>query len=112
MGSTVTVSIGRNVGTVPLSEARWNDFTAAIHNLIDVYCRTVYVDCAESTGSWDGILEDSRTWVAEVADWITPEVLPTVVERFGTVARAFGQDAVAVTVGTTILAGLAPASVA
>lgn len=103
MSQTVTVSIGRNVGSTPLRQHEWDAFTSDVHGTLANYCDTFYVTAAESVGYWDGIAEDSRTWVAETD---SPEAPDALVRTLAIVARLYRQDAIAVTTGTTVLAGL------
>lgn len=107
--STITVSIGRNVGTEPLSDPTWRTFRTTVGNVVATWCETIYVSDAGCVGHWDGVDEESRTWVGEWAGYGEPNLL---IDRLAEVARVYGQDAIAVTTGTTVLAGLQPATVA
>jgi len=104
--STVTVSIGRNVpGHGPLGPHYWDRFIHDVQDVVEAFAQTIYVDAAYSSGEWNGELEDSRTWVfATDGDWSE-----RIVADLSVVATEYGQDAIAVTTGTTILAGLAAA---
>lgn len=101
--STVTVSIGRGSGTGPLSDDDWSIFRALTESTLRDYCDTLYVTDAVCVGSWDGVEEESRTWVAR---WDYEEAPSALVGTLALLARHYGQDAIAVTTGTTILAGL------
>jgi hypothetical protein len=59
----------------------------------------VFVDGAESIGEWEGVEEESRTWVADVGNHSRNYLIGWL---SGT-AAAFEQDAIALTVGETIL---------
>lgn len=106
--STITVSIGRNVGSVPLPVSAWDAFRWDVDHEIRAYCGTVYVSDAVCVGEWDGITEESRTWVAA---WDLPYAPGPLVNRLAILAGRYGQDAIAVTTGTTVLAGLQPVTV-
>ena len=97
--ATVTVSIGRNVGNVPMPGPEWRRFRRTVSDALAN--GTVFVKDARTVGEWDGIAEESRTWVASVDS----EVVPSLVEFLGGLAREYSQDDIAVTVGETVLAG-------
>lgn len=103
---TVTISIGRNVrmplDTVgPMDGEAWQNFGDAIDALLARCGATVYVGAAESRGEWEGIAEDSRTWIASVPD----NTLADIRYVLRDLARDFRQDAIALTVGVTELIG-------
>jgi hypothetical protein len=97
--ATATISIGRGGNERRLSDGSWDAFTISIRDLLKACDATVFVDGAESIGEWEGVSEESRTWVADVGD----------ADRFyimgwlsGT-AYTFSQDAIALTLGETTL---------
>lgn len=96
---TATISIGRGGGSRRLSDESWSEFTTHINQLFHHTGATVFVNAAESIGEWEGVAEESRTWVADIGsvsrDFITGWLQMT--------ARTFEQDAIALTIGTTTL---------
>jgi len=101
MNNTITVSIGRNVGSEPMSERRWAMFRNTIRNTILDNLGAIFVDGAYSRGEWDGITETSATWVADVEEF----TVPYLEREFARIAREYLQDAIALTVGKTVLVG-------
>lgn len=97
---TVTISIGRNVDGVPLSDARWNAFKQDIFDAVTHWCHEIHVNGAVSVNSWNGIAEESCTFVADSRDFFTVGALHT---RLELACKNFDQDAIALTVGTTDL---------
>lgn len=97
--ATVTVSIGRNVGSQPMSDNDWTNFISVVGASIKRDANAVFVDAAASRGEWDGIAEDSRTWVADIDEWDLGALRGSLAEW----ARTFMQDAIAFTVGATEL---------
>ena len=96
--ATATISIGRGGGERRLSDAEWAHFAVSIRDLLAHIEATVFVDGAESIGEWEGVAEESRTWVADIGDR----------SAFATgwleiTAAFFEQDAIAFTVGETTL---------
>jgi hypothetical protein len=97
--ATATISIGRGGGERRLSDGSWSTFTGSIRDLLTNLDATVFVDGAESIGEWEGVSEESRTWVADIGNadryyimgWLS-----------GT-AATFEQDAIALTIGETTL---------
>lgn len=98
---TVTVTIGRNVGDTPMSPERWATFKNQVAWDVNISSRVVHVKRAASVGQWNGVSEDSATWVCECNDAGIAEL----VDRMARRAYAFEQDAIAVTVGETTLVG-------
>ena len=99
--ATVTISIGRNVGDEPMSDGEWVAFCSDIWQALYDADATVYVDEAKSVGEWDGIREESRTWVASVDDSVIDWIRISLAEF----CRTYRQDAIALTVGVTELVG-------
>lgn len=96
--ATATISIGRGGGERRLSDTEWTRFTSHIIAMLNHIGATVFVNAAESIGEWDGVEEESRTWVADIGDralfvtgWLEMS------------AAAWEQDAIAFTVGETTL---------
>jgi hypothetical protein len=99
--NTITVSIGRNVGDEPMAAHKWSAFRAAVRNTILDNMGEIFVDGATSRGAWEGVSETSATWVAAIEPWQVP-YLEVEFSRF---CRDFSQDAIALTVGDTIMIG-------
>ena len=99
--TTITISIGRNIGSEPMIGWEWDAFRDGIRSALADLGATVYVDAAASVGEWDGIAEQSATWVAEIdADHV--QYVPTYLTAL---CAQFNQDAIALTAGTTTLVG-------
>jgi hypothetical protein len=96
---TATVSIGRGAHNAqePLSDADWQSFRVLVRTLLEHVGGTVHVRDALSVGEWDGVLEDSSTFVADVP----PQTLGTLRVGLRFLAVAFGQQAIALTLGHT-----------
>ena len=104
--NTVTVSIGRNIGAVPMPEQSWADFTSDVESVLRLYCSTFFVSAAWSMGSWEGVEEESRTWVAELnSEGDEPDPADRLEKSLSFLATVYLQDAIALTVGSTVLAG-------
>ena len=95
--TTATVSIGRNVGAAPMSGDAWTRFQADIRLALTECGAEIYVDAARSVGEWEGILEDSCTFVASVP----LENLAHLDTDLAYLTRVYRQDAIAVTLGQT-----------
>lgn len=95
----ITISIGRNVGDTPMTRAAWDNFHADIVATITVPDSDVYVPGAHSVGEWEGVPEESRTYVASVPE----EYVPAIRTRLAHLAHAYRQDAIALTVGVGTL---------
>lgn len=98
---TVTISIGRGGGERELPMGHWIAFSNKVREFLLGTGSEIYVDAAQSIGEWEGVKEDSLTWVAdfdgELLDWARG--------YFSELASLFEQDAIAFTIGETELIG-------
>jgi hypothetical protein len=100
--STITVSAGRNVGDAPMDAVTWETFTMDLVATVEATGHTVLFE-GTGQGIWEGTVEQAFTIVAASG----PEARTgTLAEWLGAMARHYGQDAIAITVGTTVLAGM------
>jgi len=97
--ATATISIGRGGGERRLSDNDWASFSGSIGSLLGHIGATVFVKAAESIGEWEGVPEESRTWVADIGDYSHSFIIGWL-EMSGGV---FEQDAIALTIGETTL---------
>ena len=102
--NTVTITIGRNVGTVAMYDGEWAAFQNAVQVILENANADIYVRYAPGRGSWtdvDGytVEEENATWVAG----LDPAAVETVRENLARLAFLYVQDAIAYTVGTTDL---------
>lgn len=97
---TVTISIGRGLPSGgSLRPSEWEAFRAHIDDTLTDCAATVYVSRAYSVGEWEGIAEESATWVASV----TAEHVPYLRDYLRVATDVYRQDAIAFTVGETEL---------
>lgn len=97
---TVCISIGRgaHVAQQPLSADDWRAFRNQVRTILtEVIDGTVHVDDAQSVGEWNGVSEDSATFVAEVPQ----QALSVLRAGLRLVGRTWGQEAIALTIGQT-----------
>jgi hypothetical protein len=99
MSTTVTVSIGRNVGDEPMSDERWYDFRSALLDELDLYSGGNIHFQGQGTGIYAGTVEQSFTAVATVENPVG--LYHTLAE----LAHAFDQDSIALTTGNTSFPG-------
>lgn len=95
--TTTTVSIGRNRPGGELTEQAWLEFIRATDNAVRDTESDVYF-YGSGTGEWDGVFEDSFTWVFE-----TPVngTLEWTRRALATLALFYGQESIALTIGET-----------
>ena len=100
----ITVSIGRNVRVAgkiePMPINRWTRFVAGVEWLVEVHAQGTRFTTAYGRGEWDGVEEESVVVTGEVAASRIDEVIRP---WLAYLAREYGQDAIALTVGTTDL---------
>lgn len=103
------IAIGRNVPTklvggesLPMLEEHWIDFQKKVEASVARNATgTVANTKAYGVSEWDGEPEDTCIFV-----WFAVESLPSVVyEELATIAKQYGQDAIAVTFGETKFVG-------
>lgn len=104
MNTTITISIGRAVGDTPMSTKNWRNFIRLVNTLVT---DTATADCqwvtnAKSHNAYNGIPEESRTWVFDT-DTSKIEQLDT---ALNVLRIDFGQECIARTSGTTRLVGI------
>jgi hypothetical protein len=106
MRQTVTVTIGRNVGDVPMPADAWRSFHAAVRQTLETADANVWAD-ASYRGQWDGVYEDAALLHASVEDYAVGPIRETLARLAG----AYGQDAIGLAVGTAELVEPAAESV-
>jgi hypothetical protein len=98
--NTVTVSIGQRAYAAqePLPLNEWQEFRRLVGALLsDVVDGTVHVNGALGHGEWNGVPEVSATFVADVPT----HSLSVVRAGLAFLKKAYGQDAIALTIGHT-----------
>lgn len=104
MNKTITISIGRAVGTTPMNTKKWRNFIRLVNTLVadTVSPDSLWVNNAKSHNAWTDTPEESRTWVFDT-DFSKIEQLDVALD----VLRIdFGQEAIARTAGKTRLVGI------
>jgi hypothetical protein len=95
---TATISIGRGVpGGGDMYADEWDDFRDDVRGLLQAF--PVYVDAAHSIGEWEGVPEESATWVAS----IPADYADSLRRDLGVLRERYQQDAIALTLGETVL---------
>lgn len=93
---TYTVTIGRNVGTTPMSDTDWRDAQTDIHQALRyVLGRTPSIESHYGTGTWDGVTEESVKVTALSEHGITDEAIAILRARLRVIAARYSQDAIA-----------------
>lgn len=111
MTYSVTVTIGRNVGSEPMGYGLWDSFRESVADSLTMWCRINMRDGdftlshSHGVGEWDGVPEDSYTVTAygigSLAD--AANVFEAVQRSMAGYAGFWEQDAIAVTLGTVAL---------
>lgn len=93
---TIVVTISRDVKGVPLSTSAWKDFRAEVRAAVSNVCEDIYFVGAGTGTSTEWGSEDAFTVIA--SEPLNPQLFRAALARVG---RYYGQEAVAVTVGST-----------
>lgn len=105
----VIVSIGRNVGAIPMPAHVWRDFRDDMFRVVSSYCTAVYFS-GDGFGFYESSPEDSYTVIGEAIEpstAIVPGLADTsdIISELATLAKQYGQESIAVTFGNPIFAG-------
>ncbi len=104
----VIISIGRNIGNEPMDDSRWASFCLKTHEIAQRHCTHIYFS-GQGAGVFEGVVEESFTVIGEFVS--NTDIVPgltnstDIVDELGRLAKAYGQEAIAVTFGTPIFAG-------
>lgn len=95
----VTVTIGRNVGDVPLPAERWNEFVSRTRAVVEQSTDDLWA-VAPYRGSWDGVSEDAVLFYGSVG---SDEVTTSLREALRNLASYYDQEAVGLAIGDSEL---------
>lgn len=114
-GRTVVVSIGRNVSrdtgdpegiiTEPMPDGDWEDFMFDLNT--ELPYPVVFSGRGVGTDSTADTLTAEESYTLILAD-VSDEIIATLPARLAALARAYGQECVALTVGETTFPGSTP----
>lgn len=99
-----TITIGRNVGTEPMSEPDWVEFRVLVEQTIETLLRPDALFVYDGMGEWSGDAEESTAFLA-ISEVPAGAALD---HRLGMLAEAFGQEAIGWSVGDAHLATPSP----
>lgn len=96
----VQASIGRNIGNEPMSKRDWKRFINDVSDALREQNETP--EFHFGTGTWEGISEDSvHVTVFRNAGNLSD--IGTLKATLSRIAARYGQDAIALTIGTSVL---------
>lgn len=97
---THTITIGRNIGDIPLSNHRWKGFKSCIESFIELHEGEIFVN-SSGHGTW--INEEGQEIKEENQTFVFSSCLFLDLVHLKRLARLFRQDAIALTTGSTQL---------
>jgi len=97
------VVIGRNIGLEPMAQGKWESFRLATRIILDSWAGCVEFEVCGAGGAWNGAPEDSAVFMVFPIDPQWSELLVALAE----LATDYGQEAIAVAWGQSILVGAA-----
>lgn len=97
----IQASIGRNIGTEPMSSRDWSRFLNDVGDTIRM--QGEYPEVHFGTGSWEGIREESAHLTFYRDAMPEPDSLLTMTDRLATLAGQYGQDAIGLVVSQSLL---------
>ena len=102
----VSVTIGRNVGTTPMSDRRWREFVMDAQGTIEQNTferQRESIEIHRGRGEWSGIEEDSAMVTVLLRSGLSDEARANLKRDLSELARFYDQDAIALTIGTSEL---------
>lgn len=101
---TLTITIGRNIGTTPMPADEWDAFQVDVAtDVFAVTGRDMPDTRHYGDGIWDGVREESC-----IASWFDVDLSPVqhadIVRRMSEYARHYGQDSIAVMYAPVVFA--------
>lgn len=111
MTYSVTVTVGRNVGSEPMAAESWDSFRERVADCLAMWCRIdvqggfFMLSHSHGVGEWDGVPEDNYTVTAYGIERMgdAASVFESVQSSMAGYARVWEQDAIAVTFGAVAL---------
>lgn len=110
---SIIISIGRNVGSEPMSDEAWEAFKAevlnrATHPLLWESKGPDYTGCTYGVGIWEGVEEQTMVCNVVGTSWFdTLNATGALSRTLGKLATKYNQDAIALTVGRPTMVGAA-----
>lgn len=101
-GDTVTVTIGRNVGSTPMADDIWEAFRLGVYSALSSLVHPDHIFAYFGQGEWEGVTEDSACVVAVGAQYTSS--IARLDSELEDLSERFGQDAIGYTVGAGRLA--------
>jgi len=100
MTLTVTVTVGRNIGTVPLSADNWESLQRRIRvALAYATTGTGETETHFGVGTWEGVTEKSAKITRYGTEWSKYTGLVWLRSELGEIARIYRQDAISLVTG-------------
>jgi len=99
------ISIGRNVGSEPMSDFDWSLFRNSVRGIADLFkgTSTMIIEVDGKGGEWLGIPEETRVFMIVNPLIRSQSLVDHVRECLRSVADEFEQDAIALVFGTSVL---------
>lgn len=95
---TVTITVGRNIGTEPMPSDAWRQYRDDVRRALVTADATVYA-AATYRGMWEGTYEDAAIWHAAIDD----AAVDPLRDALSGLVAVYGQDAAGYAVGTSEL---------
>src|SRR6476659_2330432 len=103
--NTYTVSIGRNVADTPMDAGLWENFITTVRDTLDAYRMDhgSWIETHRGTGEYGTIVEESATITLLSDRILVAGEIDSLKFFLRAVSRAFEQECVALTIGTSEL---------
>ena len=102
----VSATIGRNLGTTPMSAQRWHEFIADTQGTLEQNTferQRESIELRMGRGEWAGIEEDSAMVTVLLRSGLSDAAKANLKRDLTELARFYEQDAIALTIGQSEL---------
>jgi hypothetical protein len=100
--NTITVTIGRNVGDVPLPDSEWIDFVNRTRATVAEVTDDLWV-ATDYTGEWNGTSEDAFVFYGPLPTSADNALVDRLRVSLGSLATYYGQEAIGLSLGASEL---------
>lgn len=100
---SITVTIGRNVGSTPMNRKKWSNFIDCVQEVFAAITPDPsWIELHLGSGTWEGVTEDSAKVTLLIGD-LNQDDLDYLRVNLRRLARMFKQDAIALVVAESQL---------
>lgn len=101
--NTYTVTVGRDIGDSPMPSEKWDTLILTIVKELTHVTYGAWVEVHTGTGQYDGTTEESAMVTLLTEEYLSAGALTYIREFLKNLAGEYGQECIALTVGSSEL---------